>query len=156
VQIAHVVTEPAEIASVRGLFEEYERGLGVSLCFQGFAAELAGLPGRYAPPGGGLWLARCDGSLAGCVGLRSLDAERGEMKRMYVRDAFRRAGVGRRLATQVIAQARAIGLRSLVLDTLASMQAAHALYRDLGFDEIPAYTDNPHPDVRYLGLRLQP
>ena len=144
----------ADIAVVRDLFREYAGGLGVSLCFQGFDEELETLPGAYAPPRGILLLARCSGSIAGCVGLRPLDDERGEMKRLYLRPRFRGSGLGRRLAEAVIAAARATGYRSLVLDSLATMQEARALYDSLGFRPIPAYYDNPLPGVLYAALDL--
>jgi ribosomal protein S18 acetylase RimI-like enzyme len=146
----------ADIATVRALFLEYADALGVSLCFQGFDEELATLPGAYAPPPGRLLLARRGAEVAGCVGLRPLDAARGEMKRLYLRPQFRGHGMGRRLAEAVIAEARAIGYASLVLDSLASMRAARALYDSLGFREIPAYYDNPLPGVLYAELDLRP
>ena len=144
----------ADIAVVRDLFREYADGLGVSLDFQGFDEELATLPGTYAPPAGRLLLARRGDDVAGCVGLRPFDDERGEMKRLYLRPRFRGTGLGRRLAEAVIAEARAAGYRSLVLDSLATMQAARGLYDSLGFRAIPAYYDNPLPGVLYAALDL--
>ena len=146
----------ADIAVVRDLFREYADALGVSLDFQGFDEELATLPGAYAPPHGILLLARRDRDVAGCVGLRPLDADRGEMKRLYLRPRFRGTGLGRRLAEAVVDAARAAGYRSLVLDSLASMGAARALYDSLGFCAIPAYYDNPLPGVLYAALDLAP
>ncbi len=150
--------EPAEgvedIAVLRALFLEYQDWLDVDLCFQGFGEELASLPGNYAPPAGGVWLAHVDGALAGCVGLRPHDGGTCEMKRLWVRPAFRGLGLGRRLAETGIAAARAAGYRTLCLDTLSFMDAARALYADLGFHEIPAYYDNPLEDVCYLELDL--
>lgn len=145
---------PEDMATLRALFLEYRDWLGVDLCFQGFEAELAGLPGSYAPPGGGVWLAHVDGALAGCVALRPHDGGTCEMKRLWMRPAFRGLGLGRRLAETGIAAARRAGYRTLRLDTLAFMDAARALYRTLGFHEIPAYYDNPLDDVRYLELDL--
>lgn len=144
----------ADTALVRELFLEYQAWLGVDLCFQGFEAELAGLPGAYVPPKGGLWLARAGARTAGVVGLRPLDDARGEMKRLWVREAFRGRGLGRRLAVTAIEAARGAGYQRICLDTLGQMEAAHALYEDLGFKEIPAYYDNPLEDVRYLELDL--
>lgn len=144
----------ADMETVRALFIEYQRWLGVDLCFQGFEAELATLPGQYAPPTGGLWLARVDGALAGTVGLRPLQAGVCEMKRLWVRPAYRGLGLGRRLAATSIEAARRGGYRDMVLDTLGHMAAARALYGSLGFREIPAYYDNPLADVRYLELDL--
>jgi ribosomal protein S18 acetylase RimI-like enzyme len=141
---------------VRGLFLEYQDWLGVDLCFQGFEEELASLPGKYAPPEGGLWLARGGGELAGVVGFRPLDRGLCEMKRLWVRSAFRGSGLGRRLAETTIHAARSAGYRAMCLDTLGHMAAARTLYAGLGFREIPAYYDNPLDDVRYLELGLSP
>lgn len=148
-----------EMALVRELFLEYQAWLGVDLCFQGFEQELAELPGAYAPPEGGIWIARAresdaGESVAGIVALRSQAEERAEMKRLWLRPAFRGRGLGRRLAETAIAAARRAGYRRLCLDTLGQMDAARSLYTDLGFKEIPAYYDNPLDDVRYLELDL--
>jgi GNAT superfamily N-acetyltransferase len=146
-----------EIVTVMELFLEYATSLGVSLCFQVFDKELAELPGAYAPPAGRLFIARVDGKPAGCVGLRPLESshDRCEMKRLYLRPICRGLGLGRRLAELIIAEARAIGYRKLVLDTLADMKAARVLYADLGFREIPAYYNNPLPGVLYAELDLR-
>src|SRR5262249_47975459 len=140
-----------ELPLVRALFEEYAAGLGVDLCFQGFAEELAGLPGRYAPPGGGLWLAVEGGQVAGCVALRAHGAGTCEMKRLYVRPAFRGGGIGRLLAEHVLAVAAVLGHRRIVLDTLPSMGSAIALYRSLGFTAVEPYCANPVPGALFLG-----
>ncbi len=143
-----------DMARIRALFLEYQAWLGVDLCFQGFEEEIASLPGRYAPPAGGLWIARVDGELAGCVGFRPLEAGVCEMKRLWVRSGCRGLGLGRRLAELCVETARAAGYRTMCLDTLGFMGAARALYASLGFREIPAYYDNPLDDVRYLELDL--
>jgi ribosomal protein S18 acetylase RimI-like enzyme len=148
-----------EMDLVRVLFLEYQAWLGVDLCFQGFDEELAGLPGAYAPPGGGIWIARAgdaDPTVAGIVALRPQAQYRAEMKRLWLRPDFRGRGLGRRLAETAIAAARQAGYRRLCLDTLGQMDAARNLYADLGFQEIPAYYDNPLDDVRYLELDLRP
>ncbi len=146
---------PEHLALARVLFEEYAAWLGVDLSFQGFAAELAGLPGAYAPPRGRLLLAMDDdGGAAGCVALRPLSRGVCEMKRLYVRSAFRGQGVGRLLAGQIVAEARAIGYRSMKLDTLPRMQAAIRIYEALGFVRCPAYYPTPLADTVFMELRL--
>jgi ribosomal protein S18 acetylase RimI-like enzyme len=145
----------AEMAVVRELFLEYAGWLDFDLCFQDFDQELATLPGAYAPPEGGLWLARVGGAPAGVVGLRPLDEGVCELKRLWVRPAFRGHGLGRRLTETAVAAARAAGYRAMRLDTIGSqMQAAGALYRALGFRETAPYYDNPHPEVLYLELEV--
>ncbi len=139
---------------VKALFREYEASLSVDLCFQHFEAELSGLPGRYNRPGGRLFLALAGGSPAGCIALRSLGEERCEMKRLYVRPAFRALGLGRALAARLIEDARAMGHREMLLDTLKEMGGAQALYEKLGFTDIPAYYENPLPGARYMRLLL--
>ena len=139
---------------IRRLFEEYAASIGVDLCFQGFAEELAGLPGRYAPPGGGLWLAVERGEAAGCVALRSLGDGTAEMKRLYVRPEHRGRGVGRRLVEHALSAAAALGHRRIVLDTLPSMGAAIEMYRALGFAPVEPYYANPVPGALFLGMPL--
>ena len=149
---------PDEIAAARSLFEEYAAWLDVDLCFQDFAGELARLPGDYAPPRGCLLFATLDGDVTGCVALRPLASRPGsssEMKRLYVRPAARGSGAGRQLAEAVIARARTIGYDEIKLDTLATMDAARALYASLGFRECAPYCVNPVPGVTYLSLSLR-
>jgi putative acetyltransferase len=145
---------PADMDSVRAIFREYAQGLGVDLCFQDFETELATLPGEYAEPRGALLLAAVDGQLAGCCALRPMDAtdypNAAEMKRLYVRPAFRGLGLGRQLAEAVLDAARQGGYSCVLLDTLDDMEAARALYEDLGFEEIPPYYHNPIPGAHYL------
>jgi ribosomal protein S18 acetylase RimI-like enzyme len=149
---------PEQLADARLLFQEYAAALGVDLCFQNFDAELAALPGEYAPPGGVLLLALVDGQLAGCGALRGLpDADYPnacEMKRLYVRPAFRRFGLGRLLAEALMDQATQAGYSSLLLDTLDDMEAARGLYVSLGFEEIPPYYFNPIAGAHYLKADL--
>lgn len=157
--MSSVRLEPARTAAdyelVRELFLEYSRWLGVDLCFQGFEAELATLPGKYAPPGGELLLARStEGDAVGCVGVRRLDAETCEAKRLWVRPGAREAGTGQRLAEAIIEAARAARYGAMRLDTLRTLGEANRLYAKLGFRPIPAYYDNPHPDVVYYELKL--
>jgi GNAT superfamily N-acetyltransferase len=146
---------PAQIEQVRELFLEYANSLGFSLCFQSFDQELAGLPGDYAPPEGRLLLAECEGQLAGCVGLHRLNEEVCEMKRLYLRPAFRGKGLGRRLAEEILRQAGEIGYRRLRLDTVEPvMKDAVAMYRRLGFREIAPYRENPMAGTLYLEVDL--
>lgn len=147
---------PEQIASARVLFQEYAAGLGIDLCFQGFAVELAGLPGRYAPPGGRLLLAMAGAEAAGCVALRSLTEGVCEMKRLFVRPAFRGQQVGRLLAERVVAEARSIGYRTMRLDTLPQMEAAIRLYEGLGFVRCAPYYDTPLADTVFMELQLRP
>jgi len=146
----------AELAGIRELFLEYAAFLGVSLHFQDFEGEVERLPGKYAPPGGSLLLAREGEVAAGCGAFRPLEGDICEMKRMYVRPAFRGQGLGRRLARQLIAEAVAAGYASMRLDTIpAKLPQASTLYASLGFVEIPAYYDNPIPGVAYFEFQLR-
>lgn len=144
----------AEIERVRALFREYEQSLGVDLCFQGFAQELASLPGAYAPPRGRLLLALDGAEPVGCVALRPLGDDVCEMKRLYLRPTLRGRGAGRQLAERIIAEARAIGYRAMRLDTLPAMKDAIAMYERLGFRPIAPYYANPVPGTRYLERAL--
>jgi len=148
----------ALLDATREIFREYAAGLGVDLCFQNFDAELAGLPGEYAEPGGGLLLAFVDGQLAGCGAFRALPdvdfPNACEMKRLYVRRAFRRFGLGRRLVQALIDRAVEAGYSNMLLDTLDDMEVARGLYESLGFEEIPPYYYNPIPGAHYLRADL--
>ena len=146
---------PVQIAQIRELFLEYANSLGFSLCFQSFDQELAGLPGDYAAPAGRLLVANYEGQLAGCAALHPIDGEIGEMKRLYLRPAFRGKGLGRALTEHILHAARAIGYRRLRLDTVAPvMKDAVAMYRRLGFQEIAPYRANPMPGTLYMELDL--
>lgn len=143
------------IAQARELFLEYAQSLGFSLCFQNFDQELAGLPGDYARPQGRLLLAEYEGKIAACVALHKLDSTICEMKRLYLRPAFRGKGLGRVLAERIIAEARQIGYQRMRLDTVEPvMKDAVAMYRKLGFKEIAPYRENPIVGAMYMELEL--
>lgn len=144
--------------ATRTIFLEYAASLTVDLCFQGFEEELTGLPGDYAEPRGALLLAWVDGSVAGCCALRQLDASdhtnAAEMKRLYVRPAFRGLGLGRQLTEAILDAARQASYSCVLLDTLDDMESARALYEDLGFKEIPPYYHNPIAGAHYLKVDI--
>lgn len=145
---------PARLDQARELFKEYEAFLGFDLCFQGFQEELAGLPGAYAPPSGRLLLALKGEEAAGCVALRKINGAVCEMKRLYLRPAFKGKGLGRALAESIVWEARLIGYSKMRLDTVPKLDAAIALYRDMGFNEIPPYRENPIEGALFLELAL--
>jgi GNAT superfamily N-acetyltransferase len=146
-------TSHEDIRIARVLLREYQRAVGGGLCFQSFEAELASLPGDYAPPSGRLFLAKIDRDTAGCVALRRLSDSSCEMKRLFVRDEFKGKGVGRKLASAIIEEARSQGYTAIRLETLATMTPAQALYGSLGFKPIPAEALNPSPALNFeLGL----
>lgn len=149
---------PELLQATRAIFEEYAASLAIDLAFQSFTAELENLPGHYAPPHGMLLLARVDDAIAGCCGLRPLDdvdyANACEMKRLYVRKAFRGFGLGRQLAEAALDAARRAGYANVLLDTLDDMEAARALYEELGFEEIPPYYQSPIAGAHYLKAAL--
>lgn len=148
------VDGPELVEVVRGLFREYAEAINTDLEYQGFTAELAALPAPYVPPGGVLLMAHAGADVVGCVALRSLDSRTGEMKRLYVRPAYRSTGLGQRLVEAVIQAARQAGYSELRLDTLPSMSSAQALYQRLGFREIPPYNAKYLPGTRFYALKL--
>jgi ribosomal protein S18 acetylase RimI-like enzyme len=147
-------TSADDVAAVRQLFEAYAASLGVDLSYQGFTAELAGLPGAYAPPRGRLFLARVDGRAAGCVALRPVDDQACEMKRLFVLPKRQGSGLGRKLAVRVIDEARAMGYSTILLDTLPSMQGALRLYETLGFVRRRPYFESPVEGNVFMQLQL--
>ncbi|MDD4051611.1 MAG: GNAT family N-acetyltransferase [candidate division Zixibacteria bacterium] len=149
-----MVADGPEIETIRQLFLEYADSLGFSLCFQSFESELAALPGDYASPDGRLYLAKIDGIPVGCVAVHKIEPGVCEIKRLYVRPAYRGLSLGRKLAVTAISAAREIGYDRMRLDTLKSMVEAHGLYRSLGFRDIPPYRLNPLPEAVYMELTL--
>jgi len=149
-----LVESDAGLEAVRALFVEYQQSLGVDLCFQNFEQELQELPGEYAAPMGALLLASVDGEAAGCCALRPLvntdHVNACEMKRLFVRRAFRGLGLGRQLAERIMDLARQAGYDCVLLDTLDDMESARALYEDLGFVEVAPYYHNPLAGAHYL------
>lgn len=149
---------PADLTQVHAIFLEYAQSLKVDLCFQNFDEELRDLPGEYAEPRGALLLAQVNGEIAGCCALRPLDgcdySNAAEMKRLYVRPAFRGLGLGRQLAEAILDTARHAGYACVLLDTLDDMEAARALYEDLGFEEVPPFYHNPHAGAHYLKVDI--
>ena len=149
---------PADLEQVHAIFLEYAQSLKVDLSFQNFDQELSQLPGEYAEPRGALLLARVNGEVAGCCALRPLDgcdySNAAEMERLYVRPAFRGLGLGRELAEAILDAARRAAYASVLLDTLDDMEAARALYEDLGFEEVPPFYHNPHAGSHYLKVDI--
>jgi GNAT superfamily N-acetyltransferase len=146
--------DESESDDVRSMLRAYSASLPFELGFQDFDRELAELPGAYAPPRGALLVARIDGELAGCVALRPLGEDACEMKRLFVFPAARGTGLGRRLATAIVAEARRLGYARMLLDTTPGMETAQALYEELGFEETAPYRHNPVPGTRFLELQL--
>ena len=146
---------PGEIAEIRRLFRAYAEWLDVDLCFQGFEAELAGLPGKYASPHGRLLLARVGGEVSGCVAVRPLEGDICEMKRLWVEPSFLGLGLGRKLAEAIVIAGRELGYASMRLDTMPDrLKAAGHIYETLGFKEIPDYYHNPLDGVVMYELKL--
>ena len=145
----------SDIENARAIFREYEHWLGMSLCFQSFDEELATLPGKYAPPGGRLYLARIDGDIVGCIALRQIDEGICEMKRLYLRESARGKGIGVVLIERIISDAREIGYTKMRLDTYPpKMGKAVTLYEAHGFYAIPPYYHNPHDGVLFMEKML--
>lgn len=147
-----------DLAAIRELFVDYQTDIGIDLCFQGFQDELAGLPGDYTAPAGALLLATVDGQPAGCCALRPLlntdHLNACEMKRLFVRRAFRGFGLGRLLVERIMTLGHLAGYTTILLDTLTDMEAARALYQEAGFVEVAPYYHNPIPGAHYLKADL--
>ena len=149
---------PEDLQTVRALFLDYQSELGIDLCFQGFEAELAELPGAYSPPAGTLLLACVDGEPAGCCAMRPLfntdHLNACEMKRLFVRPAFRGFGLGRMLVERILSDGQLAGYTTMLLDTLSDMETARALYQEMGFVEVAPYYHSPIPGAHYLKVDL--
>ncbi len=144
-----------DLEATREIFREYETWLGLDLCFQGFEDELENLPGKYAPPGGRLYLAEVDDIVVGCITLRPLESNVCEMKRLFVREKFRGMQIGKLLIERLIADARLIGYDAMRLDSFPpKMGKAVLLYESYGFREIESYYDNPNDGVLFMELKL--
>jgi GNAT superfamily N-acetyltransferase len=150
----HPAAFPADLDLVRSLFEEYASSLGLDLRFQNFDQELADLPGRYAPPRGGIWLAVAD-QVAGCVALRPLFTSTCELKRLYVRPAYRGQGIGRLLVQRALDAATDAGYKRICLDTLPQMKQAIELYESLGFEDVQAYCHSPFEGAKFFARELR-
>jgi carbonic anhydrase len=148
------VAQPDQLEQVRLLFQEYWDSFDFTPCFQNFSQEVARLPGDYAPPGGVLAIALAQGEPAGCVALRRVDAARCEAKRLYVRPQFRGQGVGKSLLDWVTREARALGYREMVGDTMPVMAQALEMYLRAGFERTAPYASDPTPGAIYIRLRL--
>ena len=145
---------PGDLIAVRSLFQEYADSLDFELDFQDFREEMETLPGKYAPPLGSILLARENGETVGCVAVRPLGEDICEMKRLYVKPAYRGKRLGRELALAIIEEAKRLGYKAMRLDTVVAMKEAATLYRTLGFQTIDAYCYNPLPDAMYFELKL--
>ena len=145
---------PEDILSAKQLLVDYQKYLGIDLCFQGFDDELAHLPGKYAPPRGRLYLSEVNDEPAGCIAFYEMEKDVAELKRLFVKQDFRGAGIGRMMIERAIADARRIGYKKVRLDSLARLQQASDLYRKLGFDTCEPYNQNPEEDVYYMELSL--
>lgn len=143
-----------DIDAVKELFCEYTTWLGMDLSFQNYNEELDSLPGKYAPPMGRLYIALCDGDIAGCVAVRPFDDGRCELKRLYIRPRFRGLGLAGMLTRQAIDDSKSLKYKKMLLDTRDTMESANALYRKLGFYTIDPYYHNPYPGINYYCLDL--
>lgn len=144
----------SELQAARDILIEYAQSIATPHYLTDFDAELATLPGAYGAPRGQILLAIAQGRVLACCGVLPLDtadySNACEMRRLYVRPRFRGIGLGRRLVEAQMDFARMQGYSCMLLDALSSMEAARALYEDLGFEEIPPYYFNPMAGAHYL------
>jgi GNAT superfamily N-acetyltransferase len=149
------LTGNEKMDEVRQLCREYADSLDIDLCFQDFEQEMKDLPGKYTPPDGAIILVEVDKQTAGCIALKKIGEGIAEMKRLYIRDAYRGLGISKTLIEMIICKARQIGYSYLRLDTLSTMQRALKVYESFGFYEIGAYVYNPCESVHYMELKLK-
>jgi putative acetyltransferase len=148
-------TTEQHFSDARKLILEYVEWLNFDLSFQNFDHEMASLPAMYNSKDGGLFVVYVNGNPAGVIGLRRFNVTEGEVKRMFVKETARGHGIGKLLLLKCIDTAKALHYTSLKLDTADFMKAAHKLYIDHGFVEIPAYRFNPQEGARYFELDLR-
>ena len=160
-EIQLITAEGDDMDAIRRLFREYETELNEDLCFQSFEAELKNPLLKYGPPKGVLYMARWNNEIAGCIALLPLDERISttlstacEMKRLYVRPAYRKHKIGKALVHQLIADAKRLGYTKMKLDTLQKLQPAIQLYQQFDFFETTAYYHNPLPAVVYMERQL--
>jgi GNAT superfamily N-acetyltransferase len=146
---------PEDTHAVLEIWREFVSSPSVSLDYQGYEAEFADIPGKYAPPEGRLLLAERDGGIAGCVSLRRISGTLCEMKRLYVRPSARHAGLGRQMVECLIAEAKEAGYQEMRLDVLEEFKQARKLYAELGFIPADPVSFNPLPGTEFLGLSLR-
>jgi ribosomal protein S18 acetylase RimI-like enzyme len=149
------VEKPDEIENVKQLFLEYAESLNFDLCFQNFDEELQQLPGRYSPPEGRLLIALNDNKPAGCAALRKHNEHTCEMKRLYVKPEFRHFGLGKILVDKLLDEAKMIGYKKMILDTVPSMESARKIYESIGFKETKPYYYNPQPGTIFMSINLK-
>lgn len=147
-------TSLLDFESAKKLFIEYQQFLQVDLCFQSFEKELRELEIMYDLPGGALLLAKAESKFVGCVAVRKKSGDTCEMKRLFVQDAYKQIGIGRILVTEIIKEAKQLGYRKIILDTLSRLKPALHLYKSLGFTETEAYYNNPLEGVVYLEKQI--
>ncbi|MFC3809853.1 tRNA pseudouridine(38-40) synthase TruA [Lacihabitans lacunae] len=143
-----------DLETVKSLFKEYQEFLGFSLCFQGFEEELKSLPAPYNSPTGALIVAKYEDEIIGVVGVKKLDGQTCEMKRLYLKPKYQGYGIGKALAVTIIEKAKDLGYKTMKLDTLIRLKSAVEIYKKLGFEETEAYNQNPESDIIYLEKTL--
>ena len=138
------------IDEVKNLIVEYTKFLGRDLTFQNIDEELSDVAEKYCPPNGRLICAKVDEKIIGCVAYHKFDAERCEMKRLFVLEGYREFHAGSKLIEEILIAAKNDGYKEMLLDTITPLQSAIHLYKKFGFVEIAPYYENPMPDVIYM------